>query len=57
MKRIIFHGSLCYKFDYIWPCLIHNINFLTKYAKLDLCGDETSWETASYGETGAGITG
>ena len=46
-----------YKFDYIWQCLIHNVNFLTKYAELYLCGDETSRATSIYGEGGAGITG
>ena len=32
------------------------MNFLTKHAKLDLCGDETSWATASYVEVGGGLT-
>ena len=46
-----------YKFDYIWRCVIHNVNFITNNSKLDICGDETRWSTASYGEAGAGITG
>ena len=33
------------------------MNFLTKHAELDLCGDETSWATARYGETGDGLIG
>jgi hypothetical protein len=31
-----------YKFDYIYKCLIHNINELTQLGDLDLCGDETT---------------
>ena len=46
-----------YKFDYIYKCLIHNVNAISKDADLDLCGDETSWATASYGEHGAGLVG
>ena len=53
------HGgyNLRYKIYYIWRCLIQNANFLTKHAELDLCGDETSWATESYGEEWAGLTG
>ena len=46
-----------YKFDYIYKCIVHNVNALTKQAGLDLCGDETTWATASPGEAGSGITG
>ena len=46
-----------YKFDYIYKCLINNVNAITKDADLDLCGDETSWATGSYGEHGAGLVG
>ena len=46
-----------YKFDYIWHCLIQKVNFITTRVKLDIYGDETSWATASYGETGDGLTG
>ena len=48
--------SPSYKFDYMWRCLIYNINFLPKHVELDICGDETCWATASYGEAGAGLT-
>ena len=47
---------ICLQFYYIWRCLIHNINFLKNHTELGLYGDETRWETAIYGETGAGIT-
>ena len=46
-----------YKFDYIWKWLIHNVNFITKHNKLDLCGDHKSWATYIYGEVGACLTG
>ena len=46
-----------YKFDYIWWCLIHGVKFLTKHEKLDICGDDTSRATSSYGEAGSGLTG
>ena len=46
-----------YKFDYILRCLIHNVNFLTKNAKLYIYGYKTSWETESCGEEGGGLTG
>ena len=46
-----------YKFDYIWICLFQNVKFITKHTGLDICGDEKSWETASYGEVGAGLIG
>ena len=45
-----------YKYDYIYKCIIHNLNELSKRAELDLMGDETSWATASPGEAGAGVT-
>ena len=46
-----------YKFDYIWATIVHNINAITKEAELDLCGDESSYATASFGEKGLGIVG
>ena len=45
-----------YKFDYIWRCLIHNVNFLTKHDELDLYVDDTSLATAIYYGSGAGLT-
>ena len=47
----------CYKYDYIYKVIVHNINELSKRAELDITGDETSWATASPGEAGAGVTG
>ena len=49
--------NISYKFDYIWKCLIHNVNFLTKNDELDLCGYETSWATYSSAEAGSVLTG
>ena len=46
-----------YKFDYIWKCLVHNVNAVSKKAELDLCGDETTYATGAFGEKGAGIVG
>ena len=45
------------KLDCIRRCLIQNANFLTKHSELDICGDEKSWETSSYGEAGDGLIG
>ena len=42
--------DLCYKFDYIYKCIVHNVNILTDEAGIDLCGDETIWATSSFGE-------
>ena len=39
-----------YKFDYIYCCRVHNVNSITAEAELDLCGDETTWATNSFGE-------
>ena len=46
-----------YKFDYIWDTIIHNVNAVALNAELDLCGDETTYATASFGEKGSGLTG
>ena len=46
-----------YIFDYTWRCLIRNVNFLAKHAKIDICGDDKSWSTYSYGEAGDRLTG
>ena len=46
-----------YKFDLIFKVIVNNVNNITKYASLDLCGDETTWGHAGYGEAGSGITG
>ena len=47
----------CYKFDYIWKCLVKNVNFLTEDDNLDLCGENIIWATVLYCEIGAGVTG
>lgn len=31
------------KYDHIFKCLVHNINYLTLQADLDCCVDETTW--------------
>ena len=45
-----------YKYDYIYNCIIHNVNQLSNMGELDLTGDDTSLATASPGESGAGVT-
>jgi hypothetical protein len=44
-----------YKFDYIFKCIIYNINELSHSADLDLCGDETTWAHNGFGESGTGL--
>ena len=46
-----------YKFDMLWNVMVHNVNAIMKDAELDLCGDETTYATGSYGEKGLGIVG
>jgi hypothetical protein len=45
----------CYKHDYIFKVITHNICTLTERASLDLCGDETSSGHQGYGEAGSGV--
>ena len=45
-----------YKYDYIFKCIINNVNYLTMDAELDCTIDETTYATASPGESGAGVT-
>ena len=45
-----------YKYDYIFKCVINNVNYLTKHAELDATIDETTFVTASPGKSGAGVT-
>jgi hypothetical protein len=40
-----------YKFEYIFKCIINNMNKLSYSSDLDLCGDETNWAH----EAGAGL--
>jgi hypothetical protein len=43
----------CVKYDYIWRCLVHNMNYVTAQADLDCSIDETTWGFAGYsGEAG-----
>ena len=44
-----------YKFDYIFKCVINNVNELSHSADLDLCGDETTWAHNGFGEAGTGL--
>ena len=46
-----------YKYDYIWKFIVHNANLFMEEADIYLCGDETIWDTTSYGESGSGVTG
>jgi hypothetical protein len=45
----------CFKYDYIFKVITHNVCALTERASLDLCGDETSWGHQGYGEAGSGV--
>ena len=45
-----------YKYNCIFKCIIDNINYFTMDAKLDCTIDETTFATASPGESGAGVT-
>ena len=45
-----------YKYDYIFKCIINNVNYLTKRGELDATIDETTFATASPGEAGSGVT-
>ena len=45
-----------YKYDYLFKCIIHNVNYLTEYAELDAIMDKTIFATASPGEYSAGVT-
>ena len=45
-----------YKYDYIFKCIINNVNYVTKFAKLDATIDKTTFATESPGESGAGVT-
>jgi hypothetical protein len=44
-----------YKFDYIFKCIINNINELSHSSDLHLCGDETTWAHNGFGEAGTGL--
>jgi len=38
----------CVKYDYIYCCLIHNMNYVTQNADLDITIDETTWGFSGY---------
>jgi hypothetical protein len=38
----------CVKYDYIWRCLVHNMNYVTAQADLDCTIDETTWGFSGY---------
>ena len=43
----------CIKYDYIYRCLTHNMNYVTERADLDCTIDETTWGFSGYsGEAG-----
>jgi hypothetical protein len=46
-----------YKYDILYNVLIENLNAITEEAKLDLCGDETTWGHGRCGEAGSGLIG
>jgi len=54
-KRDMPNHNPAQKFDYPFECIAFNANILTKNACSDLCGDETTWLNASWGEKGSGI--
>ena len=49
------HYNPAYKYDMIFKVLVHNCNAITKYADLDLCGDETTFAHMGYGEANTGL--
>jgi hypothetical protein len=44
-----------YKYDMIFDIIISNVNFLTKEAALDMCGDETTYAHEGYGGADSGL--
>ena len=44
-----------YKYDYLFCCIVENMNAITRRADLDLCGDETTYATQAYGEAGTNL--
>ena len=44
----------CAKYDFIYKCLIHNMNYLTKRADLDGTVDKTTWGFGGYGGKAVG---
>lgn len=53
IKRGLAGYDPCVKYDYIWKCLCHNMNYVTAEADLDCTYDETTWGFTGYsGEAG-----
>ena len=46
-----------YKYDYIYQTIVHNVNALTLFCGLDLCGDESTFGFNGWGEAGSGLLG
>jgi hypothetical protein len=44
-----------YKYDMIFDVIISNVNYLTKEAALDMCGDEMAYAHEGYGEADSGL--
>ena len=44
-----------YKYDYLFCCIVENMNAITRRADLDLCQDETTYATQAYGEAGTNL--
>ena len=44
-----------YKYDFIYDVITHNVNALTLFAGLDLCGDETTFPFNGWGEAASGL--
>jgi hypothetical protein len=44
-----------YKYNMIFDVIISNVNYLTKEAALDMCGDETTYAHEGYGEADLGL--
>ena len=38
----------CVKYNYIYQCLVHNMNYVTKRADADCTIDETTWGFTGY---------
>ena len=46
-----------YKYDMLYRVLFANVNAVSKFLEMDLCGDKTTWGHQGYGEAGSGLMG
>ena len=46
-----------YKFSIIYDTIVHNTNFITKYANENQVIDESTWGHGGFGEAGSGLCG